>query len=145
MLKGGVSYQHTSAPPIFSAASLFGHDRPQKISSSRACDSRSKKPSQIQPFVHFAPLNSSGINTSEKFSISRISLICHAFNFTRINTSGDKDLKSPGINTSGSKDLKSLRINTSKKHGRGEGAPPICERPEKNFARDRAIHLTGAF
>jgi hypothetical protein len=83
--------------------------------------SRGISPAQIQPFARFAPLNSSRINTSEKFLVSRISLICYGFNSTKINTSGNKDLKSPGINTSGSKDLKPFRINTSKKQGRGGG------------------------
>jgi hypothetical protein len=82
---------------------------------------RRDSPAQIQPFVHLAPLNSPRINTSEKFPISRILLIRNDFNPTRINTSGNKDLKSIRINTSGSKDLKSFRINTSKKQGRGEG------------------------
>jgi len=75
--------------------------------------------SQIQPFEQIARPNSSGINTSEKFPIPRISLIPGDFNPTRINTSGNKDLKSIRINTSGSNDLKSFRINTYKKHGRG--------------------------
>jgi|SRR5580704_2901498 hypothetical protein len=74
---------------------------------------------QNQPFLHFVTCNPSRINTSEKFTISRISLIRNDFNSTRINTSGTKDLKSIVINTSGNKDLKSFRINTSKKQGRG--------------------------
>jgi hypothetical protein len=90
---------------------------------------RSKIPAQIQPFAHFAPPNPPGINTSENFPFSRISLIPNDFNPTRINTSGNKDLKSIRINTSGSKDLKSFRISTSKKHGRGvvsrKKTPPI--------------------
>jgi hypothetical protein len=94
---------------------------------------RGDLPAQIRPFMHFAPLNSSRINTSEKFPISRISLIRNDFNPTRINTSGNKDLKSIRINTSGSKDLKSFRINTSKKQGRGGHASPPPP-PEKNFA-----------
>ena len=59
------------------------------------------------------------INTSKIFQNPPISLILINLNFTRINTSGAKDLKSPRINTSGNKDLKSNYFNTSKKHGRG--------------------------
>jgi hypothetical protein len=80
-------------------------------------------PAQIQPFVHFVRHNYPGINTSKNFALFCNPLIRKPFNPTRINTSGNKDLKSIRINTSGSKDLKSFRINTSKKHGRGEGIP----------------------
>jgi hypothetical protein len=52
-----------------------------------------------------ARFNPSRINTSKKFSNFCISLIQLDFKPTRINTSGNKDLKSP-------------RINTSKKQGR---------------------------
>src|SRR5580658_2006428 len=76
---------------------------------------------QIQPFAHFVRHNYPGINTSKNFALFCNPLIRKPFNPTRINTSGNKDLKSIRINTSGSKDLKSFRINTSKKHGRGEG------------------------
>jgi hypothetical protein len=54
---------------------------------------RGDSPAQIQPFEHFAPSNSPRINTSEKFPIPRISLIRNDFKSTRINTSGNKDLK----------------------------------------------------
>jgi hypothetical protein len=124
-----VSSRQSFAPPIFSEAAPLRQSRECKSLSSRANHSVPIRPAYIQPFVHFASLNPSGINTSGNFPISRISLIWHAFNFTRINTSGNKDLKSRRINTSGSKDLKSLRINTSKNHRRGEGcsekSPPI--------------------
>jgi len=79
---------------------------------------------QFPPFLQFVRLNSSRFNTSKIISLFRISLILNNFNPTRINTSGNKDLKSPRINTSGAKDLKSLRINTSKKQGRGAGPTP---------------------
>jgi hypothetical protein len=80
---------------------------------------------QIQPFAHFVRHNYPGINTSKNFALFCNPLIRKPFNPTRINTSGNKDLKSIRINTSGSKDLKSFRINTSKKHGRGEGIPHL--------------------
>jgi hypothetical protein len=69
--------------------------------------------------------NSPRINTSKNCSNFCISLIPMDFNPTKINTSGDKHLKSCRINTSGNKDLKSSRINTSKKRpgGGGRGYP----------------------
>jgi N-acetylmuramoyl-L-alanine amidase len=73
----------------------------------------------IPAFQHISAPNPPKINTSTIRANSRISLIPNAFNPTRINTSGAKDLKSIRINTSGNKDLKSFRISTSKKHPRG--------------------------
>ena len=84
---------------------------------------RAELVAQIQPFAHIAPHNHPRINTSKNFAISCNSLIPKPFNPTRINTSGNKDLKSIRISPSGSKDLKSFRINTSKKHGGGVGPP----------------------
>jgi hypothetical protein len=135
MIYGGMNRKRSTAPPIFSEVfptrrvrahpSFSSHTNfPRPLAARQSVDvreSRVKRPAQIQPFMHFAPLNSPRINTSEKFPISRILLIRNDFNPTRINTSGNKDLKSIRINTSGSKDLKSFRINTSKNNGRGEG------------------------
>jgi hypothetical protein len=70
---------------------------------------------QVTP-AHF---NSLGINTSKNSTDFSISFILKAFKRTRINTSGDKDLKSIRINSSGHKDLKFFRINTSKNMGGG--------------------------
>jgi hypothetical protein len=95
--------------------------RPRGTFLSRLRHSHAFSPAQIQPFVRFARLNCSRINTSENFSTSRIFLICLDFNSTEINTSGNKDLRSNYFNTSGAKDLKSRRINTSEKQGRGWG------------------------
>jgi hypothetical protein len=78
---------------------------------------------QIRPFVHCVRDNYTGINTSKNLALFCNPLIRKPFNPARINTSGNKDLKSIRINTSGSKDLKSFRINTSKKHRRGERIP----------------------
>jgi hypothetical protein len=102
---------------------------PRDISANSQDLSFDVAPAQFQPFVHIAPVKSPRINTSKKFSIFYISLIMSHFNCTRINTSGNKDLKSPRINTSGSKDLKSFRINTSKKHHRG---PSHAKNEEKS-------------
>jgi hypothetical protein len=78
-------------------------------------------------------LKSTRINTSKISKIPRILFPAIDFNPTKINTSGNKHLKSPRINTSGHKDLKSNHFNTSKKHGRGCGkasgefiAQPSC-------------------
>jgi hypothetical protein len=150
MLYGGMNRKHTTAPLIFSevfrtrrarahTSLLSRPNSPHALAPRQSAvvrESHAKIVAQIQPFAHLAPLNSSGINTSEKFPISRISFIHKDFNATRINTSGNKDLKSIRINTSGSKDLKSFRINTSKKHGRGRGARRFRDLRQK-FSRER--------
>jgi hypothetical protein len=86
-----------------------------------ACTARNL--AKIQRFAHIAHHNHPRINTSKNSAIFCNSLIPKPFNPTRINTYGNKDLKSIRINTYGSKDLKSFRINTSKKHGRGVVSP----------------------
>jgi hypothetical protein len=86
-----------------------------------ACTARNL--AKIQRFAHIAHHNHPRINTSKNSAIFCNSLIPKPFNPTRINTSGNKDLKSIRINTYGSKDLKSCRINTYKKHGRGVVSP----------------------
>src|SRR5580658_9665798 len=107
----------------------------------------SELPVQIQPFAHFMRDNSPGFNTSRKFAIFCNPLIRKPFNPTRINTSGNKDLKSLRINTSGSKDLKSFRINTSKKHGSGEGSsdPEVYEPAASALAGSRPIGTGSPF
>jgi hypothetical protein len=87
-------------------------------------DPRPQTPLKNPLISHASRHNSLGINTSENFSTSRISLILNDFNPCRINTSETKELKSFIINTSKTKDLKSFRINTSKKQGRGYPPPP---------------------
>jgi hypothetical protein len=149
MIYGGMNCKRRPAPLIFSevllhrrarahTSFLFRSSSPYLLPPRRSADigkPHTKIIAPIQPFVHSAPLNPSGINTSEKFPISRISLIRHDFNFTRINTSGNKDLKPIIINTSGSKDLKSFRISTSKKQGRGDGCAAISRPSTKISAR----------
>jgi hypothetical protein len=125
--------KHTSAPPTFSRASLRGLYHPHCSVSSRAYYSRSIKSAQIQPFVQLAPLNPPRINTSRTFSIFRISLISNDFNSTRINTSGNKDLKS-------------FRINTSKKRRRGrEATPQLTVRRVRQLSSRSVIRAVGEY
>jgi len=97
----------------------LANNRPSSL---RPC-SRAIFHAKIPPNSHFACPNSFRISTSENSSTFRIPFILSGFKSTRINTSGNKDLKSFIINTSETKDLKSFRINTSKKQGCGPNFP----------------------
>ena len=127
--------RQASALPIFSRASSLRSAGSRQSFSSRSNYSRPIESAQIQPFAHFARLNPSGINTSEKSrcNSSRIStsakssffiksLIIHDLKSIRIIT---RDNKPSRINTSENYRWKSLRINTSKNTpGGGGGMPP---------------------
>jgi hypothetical protein len=123
-----MSRKHPPSPPDLLPARPDHRSSARHKSSTNTC-----KNFPLSDLFIVEDLKSTRINTSKISKISRILFPAIDFNPTKINTSGNKHLKSPRINTSGHKDLKSNHFNTSKKHGRGCGkasgefiAQPSC-------------------
>jgi hypothetical protein len=125
------------------AAPKSGEGRPPNLPPARPDDrscahhkssTSTCKNSPLSDLLIVQDLKSTRINTSKISKISRILFPTINFNPTRINTSGNKDLKPPRINTSGHKDLKSNHFNTSKKHGRG-----AVEKRQPNFSLNAPV------